>query len=1818
MIIASRYEVIEEIGSGLWANVYKVKDIRTNQVHALKFFQRLDSKSLYEKFRAEQMHHITKIEHPNLLRITDFGNFGDHIFYLSEYFQGRTLRNFRFNPANIELFFDILVQICYGLSALHSQQIIHKDLKPENVLFRFNGKKLDLRVTDYGFMKIDLAVNQQKISQSLPYVAPEIYLGKGALPQSDFYSLGAILYRMITGVLPYTIKQITNFMAGDKKNLMPKFLREINPSISAGLETMILKMLENNPADRFQDAESIISYINKIQLKKYPFSRKWSIVNNIRFSDYLVRENYSHRLKDFMPIIESKSGKVVILSAGKGLGKNNALTLFRYHILRDKYNVFDYECGVQRRDPFFALIKEFYHSVERNDKLISDLSKISEKLKKYLFDSEKIARMIVETEETLQLDFKTTSNFIIHLSEEKPLVFILRAAQYLKKETIDFINYLSDKIVNKRVLIILSTNDPSKTERIIHPVVIKIDALTLNQTREYVSRLLKTDAPETFIEKLWIRSYGNPMFIEQILIDLTSKRKICNVNKLEFNFDYDLNDYDIPDTIKHSIYEKMSHLSKERYLNFQHLSLLHTPLSKKLIKHVLEISDEELFYLLKEGLNNELLRQMDNYYYFTFREAKDRFVSECSQKEMELISNRVKTFFIQKDFTSITILKGVISHMEMLKDYNSVRLFKLKLIHLYTDLYQFENAFLATCEIVELNFTGKIKLSLAEIKKDLQLLLDKSEWATNRIIPSPLKKHITKMPEMAEKYVIIGNFFLVMEKLKYAQEKFEHALEICYTGKMRILVLQSLARVYYAQNLTNNFHDCVNELEKHKLTDFYEITFIELKALLMYKHEQISEAINLIEDFIPTIQTQNNPNFFIKIASLHNVLGFLYHKQRLLDESIKNFFVAQKIWEKNKYQRKLVTVYNNIGDVALIQGDTKTALLNFRHAIKICSKIDCKTGGVLSLLNHAQAYIKLGQFDNAELFLSQAKEKSEHIVNKPFYDSIIDNIAIARSKINHFFYYLKFLQENVPGLLDETIYKITPLTKTYFYFLNQIGNYEKIERLLNKVESIIDDFRAHEFYYQMWGFLYIHKGNFDKAFENIDLAFKYSQQNSSNYAQVINCIRFTECYLGLGDLEKAEKMYQKANSLSQKFDFRYWKMQLGVMDIKLKLLRPDVSFRRIIRESINLLSEIKKCSYFIQEIELLGVLVQIYTTLHINAKATEYFKKYKDKIEKAIIGLNENDQQLFYLKTGYFTQDYHALSMIKIVPRETMHADHWQEELYNIIKIKDNHRIRFFIQKSINQLFSPYYFCIIFKHEWKENKTPFIRQNITAEEIYSKVYKKNIETAVETNKVLSRRIDKKHVLFIPLRVQATVVGCMIMSDQGEMKFTRSELSVVRIVRFHLTSILLRINEFRELNSEMKMLNNLIEISQKFFTMWGLEKLEQEVVAYTLDFVGGSRGFLIKKDESQNYQYKVAMDDTKNIVTHYVFVNKVILSEVQNNNHSVYIENARKAGFFSGYSDYDFDTLSIYCSPIIVDGEIYGFLYIDNFNEPNKQLMMNKEFLRLLLTQIGLSIKNTIQYELLREKSKELQSLNNLKNDFTSIVSHELKTPVTNLKNYSNRLKKIELDKKDNKIADEIETNVNRLQNSINDILNYNKYKIVKKVVTNVSSIDDVIHVAVQDIENRSSLRHMRFKIDIERNLPQVKINWDAFYLMLKNILLNSVRFTKDFGTIVSGARLSAFEQEEIDGKESLIVYIQDNGIGIPAKEIKNIFHQFYEVGSIYSHSSGTVEFRSSGLGLGLATAKMIVSLHHGKIWVNSKEGEGTTVFIAIPIAEKVD
>lgn len=272
-IIAGRYEIIEKIGEGGVAIVYKAVDNRLGRTIALKLLreQYAADPAFIARFQNEARA-VASLSNPHIVTIYDFGSTGPmgatgtSSYYIAmQYIDGPTLKQYleqkkRLGPAEA---IDMATQILQGLAAAHAKGIVHRDMKPQNVLLTKDGRAL---VSDFGIAK---ALTTPALTEhgmtigTAEYMAPEQAQGLPVGPTADIYAVGIILYEMLTGVLPFTgtipvevaMKQVTQ---------PPRQPREINPAIPPALQDIILKALTKAPAARFQTAGAMINALRNI------------------------------------------------------------------------------------------------------------------------------------------------------------------------------------------------------------------------------------------------------------------------------------------------------------------------------------------------------------------------------------------------------------------------------------------------------------------------------------------------------------------------------------------------------------------------------------------------------------------------------------------------------------------------------------------------------------------------------------------------------------------------------------------------------------------------------------------------------------------------------------------------------------------------------------------------------------------------------------------------------------------------------------------------------------------------------------------------------------------------------------------------------------------------------------------------------------------------------------------------------------------------------------------------------------------------------------------------------------------------------------------------------------------------------------------------------------------------------------------------------------------------------------------------------------------------------------------------------------------
>ena len=321
--ISDRYEIKKLIGEGGMANVYLGYDTILERDVAVKVLRGdlADDEKFVRRFRREAQS-ASLLNHPNIVQIYDVGEDDGNFYIVMEYIKGQTLKQIIKKRGHLSLAetIDIMSQLTDGLSHAHESYIIHRDIKPQNIMVLDDGM---VKITDFG---IAMAVNASDLTQtnsvmgSVHYLPPEQASGRGSTIKSDIYSLGIVMYEMLMGVMPFRGETAVEIAMKQLKDPIPSMRKE-RDDIPQSVENIILKATAKNPKNRYNNVKELYEDLKTCQDKdrlkekkiefKYPeneFDEDTKVVNNIK--DDLKKdtkdENNSIEVKDVSDVDNDK------------------------------------------------------------------------------------------------------------------------------------------------------------------------------------------------------------------------------------------------------------------------------------------------------------------------------------------------------------------------------------------------------------------------------------------------------------------------------------------------------------------------------------------------------------------------------------------------------------------------------------------------------------------------------------------------------------------------------------------------------------------------------------------------------------------------------------------------------------------------------------------------------------------------------------------------------------------------------------------------------------------------------------------------------------------------------------------------------------------------------------------------------------------------------------------------------------------------------------------------------------------------------------------------------------------------------------------------------------------------------------------------------------------------------------------------------------------------------------------------------------------------------------------------------------------------
>jgi eukaryotic-like serine/threonine-protein kinase len=280
-LLGNRYRLLDQIGEGGMANVYLATDTILNREVAIKVLRGdlSNDETFVKRFQREALS-ATTLEHPNLVQIYDVGEEQGYHYIVMEYIEGKTLKQLikQYGPLSIGEVIDVMEQLVSAVEHAHSRGVIHRDIKPQNIIVRSDGT---VKLTDFG---IAIAQNAAQLTQtnnimgSVHYLAPELAKGHMATAQSDIYSLGIVMFELLAGHVPFAGESAVNIALMHMEDEMPSIRKIVgHDKIGQAVENVILKATMKNKKYRYKTAHDMLEDLSTANMENRANEPKYEV-----------------------------------------------------------------------------------------------------------------------------------------------------------------------------------------------------------------------------------------------------------------------------------------------------------------------------------------------------------------------------------------------------------------------------------------------------------------------------------------------------------------------------------------------------------------------------------------------------------------------------------------------------------------------------------------------------------------------------------------------------------------------------------------------------------------------------------------------------------------------------------------------------------------------------------------------------------------------------------------------------------------------------------------------------------------------------------------------------------------------------------------------------------------------------------------------------------------------------------------------------------------------------------------------------------------------------------------------------------------------------------------------------------------------------------------------------------------------------------------------------------------------------------------------------------------------------------------------------
>ncbi len=1046
--INNRYRIVELIAERGMGKVYIVEDEEEGAERALKTLIR-ERESSQEKFR-EEFKLLSELRHPNLEKVFDYGKVQtgpddvvDQFFFTSEYIDGREWDDV-VDRSDEDHFLGQVVQVCRALQFIHARNLIHYDVKPENVLVteKSSEDESDVKLIDFGLAEEQQSSGGISIRGTIPYIAPELIRGEPVDGRADLYSLGISIYEILTGDLPFKGQSSTRILRSHLNRSIPR-MESLEEELPEPFDEIVPLLVQKQPEDRPASANEVIQRINKLQEVSFRTETKETIKGYVSSPAFVNREVEMETLQDLwkQTSVGDESPSLCVLSGPTGVGKSRLLKEFRiwgqtnsipvitgkvekdttvsFGLFRDLLPRYIRQVDVwnqmEERTDDRNLIKEYGRSLKQ---IVPEIHKRT--------DKEELEDLEDEEREMVRL-LDEVSDYICEGAGEGGAILMLEDLQWVDQQSLQLIRFLTRKLTyatEAGPLLLVGTRRTDVGNQELEKQLEEMK--DENQCRELTIGEFSPEMVKKFIrgmfgragkdiseEILELEQSKNPHFLSELLRACVEKDIIVREDD-EWHLDKTAwEEMEVPDRVGSLIDQRLSTLDDRVHNWLNNLAIWGEAITDHSMNLVFPADKRPEERQLKRLEQRNLVEMHPHGAHTEYRFAHDRIKTvlldemgkeEKTERSAQLLE-ALETAVREREVAQL-------EHVERLarlsREAGNVKKFRLYAeeagknaedryaydvaLRFYRDLLDTDLPEVKRLDILErvahcLSKQGNLEKSL-DTYREIKKKAEASSALGIRVVRNimTLNRQLTLYDEALEEASRLKE--QVVSPKEMEMDTLKEYIRLLLTEAN---ILDNVREVDKARNLLVGAEEYVEKLPDEERKEYSVWVKLALAKIYRRKNET-KEIIDLLEPVFSWAEEQNYPELAQKCAKRLGIayadLGEMGKAEDCLEKSLE---LSRRIGDRSKQ----AYAWNSLGVVNRYKGDFEKAIQMYQDAYSAYRKMGDRHGVVTVLNNLTIISRRVGNLKKAEEYL----EEGFPMAKRFGMEDLLFSFSITRSRL---------------------------------------------------------------------------------------------------------------------------------------------------------------------------------------------------------------------------------------------------------------------------------------------------------------------------------------------------------------------------------------------------------------------------------------------------------------------------------------------------------------------------------------------------------------------------------------------------------------------------------------------------------------------------------------------------------------------------------------------------------------------------------------------------------------------------------------------------